>query len=53
LLLFESFLQAENPRNNMARITMSFIKLNLLLKLLNVLFVGKVFKRDPIRVLTS
>jgi len=53
LLLFESFLQAENPRNKTARITISFIKLILLLKLLNVLFVGKVFKRDPIRALTS
>jgi hypothetical protein len=30
-----------------------FIKLNLFLKIPNVLFVGKVFKRDPIRVLTS
>ena len=46
-------MQAENPRNKTARITISFIKLILLLKLLNVLFVGKVFKRDPIRALTS
>ena len=30
-----------------------FIKLNLFLKIPNVLFVRKVFKRDPLRALTS
>jgi len=54
--LLESLLQAAKKTiaDTSAIINLpDFIKLSLVPKLLNVELVGKVFKRDPIRVLTS